>query len=155
MENGMRIIWTQFCFCVQKAINPECWQSIGFIMRILAMLSAGSSAVRGPNVGDSQRRRPSPSLNGQMFLLKCYGLNCCFRPCYKSLVSEMKFVYPSRLEVLNGLGPSFKWTSFGTSMKPLVFIAPVRSNPSGDGCFIYSNVFVVSHKFCCQINGID
>lgn len=156
MENGMRIIWMQFCFRVQKAINPECWQSIGFIMRILAMLSAGSSAVRGPNAGDSPRRRPAPPLNAQMFLLNCYGLICCFRPHYKSLVSKMKFVYPTRLGVLNGLRP-FVPLVLGHQWSRLYLL-----HLSGQICLetvalftAFTAFFVVSHKFCCQINCID
>lgn len=105
MENGTRLIWMWFCFHLHKAINPEGWQFADIIMRILAMLSASSSAVRAPNAGNSLRRRPGPLLDSQMFPLNCYGFICCFRPRYKSLVSGMKFVRPTRLGVLNGQGP--------------------------------------------------
>lgn len=105
MENGTRLIWMRFCFHVHKAINPEGWQFTDIIMRFLAMLSASSSAVRAPNAGNSPCRGPGPLLDAQMFPLNCYGFICCFRPHYKSLVSGMKFVRPTRLGVLNGLGP--------------------------------------------------
>lgn len=104
MENGMWLIWTRFCFHVHKAINPEGWQFAGIIMRILAMLSAGSSAVRKPNPGHSPRHGPGPPLDAQMFPLNRYRFICCFCPHYKSLVSEIKFVCPTRLGVLIGRG---------------------------------------------------
>lgn len=134
MENGMWLIWMRFCFPVHKAINPEAWQFAGIIMRILAMLSAGSRAVRKPNAGNSPRHGPGP-LDAQMFPLNCYRFICCFCPRYKSLVSEIKFVCPTRLGVLIGQG-LFAPLAFRTSMKPLIFIASTRPKLSGDGCFI-------------------
>lgn len=143
MENGMWLIWTRFCFHVHKAINPEGWQFAGIIMRILAMLSACSSAVRKPNPGHSPRHGPGPPLDAQMFPLNCYRFICRSCPRYKSLVSEIKFACPTRLGVLIGQG-LFAPPSFRTSMKPLIFIASVRPKLSGDKCFIYSNFFLRS-----------